>query len=264
MVLARAVVCLVLSWLWLRRAGVSPWVSNPRMLILRGLTGTIGLLCFYYALVALPLAEAVVISHTAPILTAILAAILLAEPINRKLAIAIACSACGVLAILRPEFLFGEAGAPARAPWGLTIAFVGALASACSYVLIRRIGDRENPLITVFYFPLVTLPISLPLAAVDWLWPTPLEWLVLLAIGVATQLAQVHLTRGLALVPAGRATAIGYIQVVLAALWGVLIFGEVPDLLTLGGAALVLAGTFAATGTGFGRRRRDEDAIVGG
>jgi drug/metabolite transporter (DMT)-like permease len=265
LVLARAVVCLVLSWLWLRRAGVSPWGSNPRMLLLRGLAGTVGLFCFYYALIMLPLAEAVVISHMAPIFTAILAAVALSEPINRRLAVAILFSACGVLAIVRPEFLFGASEMQAaREPWGLAIGFVGALASACAYVLIRRIGDRENPLTTVFYFPLVTLPISLPLAAIEWLWPTPLEWLMLLGLGVATQLAQVHMTRGLALVPAGRATAISYIQVVLAALWGVLIFGEVPDLLTLAGAAMVLAGTFAATGAGFGRRRREQEAIVRG
>jgi drug/metabolite transporter (DMT)-like permease len=265
LVLARAVVCLFLSWLWLRRVGLSPWGSNPRMLLLRGLAGTVGLFCFYYALTMLPLAEAVVILHMAPIFTAILAAVALSEPINRRLIVAILFSACGVLAIVRPEFLFGASGMQAaREPWGLVIGFIGALASACAYVLVRRIGDRENPLVTVFYFPLVTLPISLPIAAVEWLWPTPLEWLMLLGLGVTTQLAQVHMTRGLALVPAGRATTIGYFQVVLAALWGVLIFGEVPDLLTLAGAALVLAGTFAATGAGFGRRRREQEAIVRG
>src|SRR5262245_38613503 len=51
--LVRAVVCLILSWLWLRQAGVAPWGSNPKMLVLRGLFGTVGLVSFYYSLVTL-------------------------------------------------------------------------------------------------------------------------------------------------------------------------------------------------------------------
>ena len=266
LVLARAIICLVLSWMWLRRAGIAPWGSNPRLLVLRGLFGTVGLVCFYYTLVTLPMAESVVIANTAPIFTALLAAVLLGEPVNRRLIIAVACSACGVIAIARPALLFG--GTPGAHPepldhWGVVVGFTGALASACVYVLIRRIRDRESPLVMVFYFPLVTLPLVLPLAVVRWVWPTPLEWLMLLGLGVATQMAQVHMTRGLVLVPAGRATAVAYIQVVLAALWGATLFGEVPDLLTLGGALLIIGSTVALA-LSRSERPRDEDAVVGG
>ncbi|HWM88567.1 MAG TPA: DMT family transporter [Kofleriaceae bacterium] len=263
LVLVRAIVCLFLSWAWLRRSGVSPWGSHPWMLVLRGLFGTVGLVCFYYTLVTLPLAESVVIAHTSPIFTAALAALLLAEPISRRLLVAIVCCAGGVLAIARPALVFGGEGAPLD-HWGVAVGFLGAVASACVYVLIRRIRDRENPLVMVFYFPLVTLPVVLPIAIARWVWPTPLEWLMLLGLGVATQLAQIHMTRGLVLVQAGRATAVGYIQVALAALWGALFFDEVPDLLTLGGALLILAGTLVLAFSGFRRRARGDGGIVGG
>jgi drug/metabolite transporter (DMT)-like permease len=249
LVLARALVCLVLSWLWLRRAGIPPWGKSPRVLVLRGLFGTVGLVCFYYTLVTLPMAESVVIANTAPIFTALLAALLLGEAVNRRLVLAVACSIAGVLAVARPGILFGgtsNAHAQALDPWGVAVGFAGALASAFVYVLLRRIRDRESPLVAVFYFPLVTVPLVAPFAAASWLWPTPTEWLMLLGLGFATQMAQVHMTRGLMLVPAGRATAVAYIQVVLAAVWGATIFGEVPDLLTIAGALLILAGTFVA------------------
>jgi drug/metabolite transporter (DMT)-like permease len=262
MVLVRAVICLLLSWIWLRRVGVSPWGVNPRALLLRGLLGTAGLICFYYTLVTLPLAEAVVIAHTAPIFTAALAAVILGERVDRRLLLAIAFCAAGVVAIARPGILF--ATTPSLDPLGVAAAFAGAFSSACAYVLIRKIGSRENPLVTVFYFPLVTLPVILPFALTHWLWPRPLEWLMLLGLGVATQLAQVHMTRGLTLVPAGRATSVGYIQVVLAALWGALFFAEMPDLLTLAGATLVLGGTFALALPASGRRARGEGGNVGG
>lgn len=265
LVLARAIICLALSWVWLRRAGLAPWGSNPRMLILRGLFGTVGLVCFYYTLVTLPLAEAAVIAYTSPIFTAVLAAILLGEKASRRLVAAIACCACGVVAIARPSVLFGGGGAAATVdPWGVAVGFLGAFASACVYVLIRRIRGREDPLVVVFYFPLVSVPLVLPFAALHWLWPTPLEWLTILGIGIATQLAQVHMTRGLVLLPAGRATAIGYIQVVLAALWGALFFGEVPDILTLAGAALIIGAQLSLVLAGLRRRAVEEDGIVAG
>ncbi len=264
LVLARAILCLFFSWLWLRRVGLSPWGQNPRLLVLRGLFGTVGLVCFYYTLVTLPLAESVVIANTAPILTAVLAALVLREPVSRRLVVAVACSACGVIAIARPAVLFGGSVFAHEAvhPLGVVVGFVGATASACVYVLIRRIRDRESPLVMVFYFPLVTVPLSLPFAIAKWVWPTPAEWLILLGLGVATQMAQVHMTRGLVLVPAGRASAVAYIQVVLATLWGVVLFGEIPDLLTLGGAALIIAGTVTVALSRFGGRRAGEDGKV--
>ncbi len=104
----------------------------------------------------------------------------------------------------------------------------------------------------------MTVPLIGPVAVAGWVSPTPREWLMLVGLGIATQLAQVHMTRGLMLIPAGRASAVAYIQAVLAALWGATIFGEVPDLLTLAGAALILAGTFiaAVSRVGRGPRRR--------
>jgi drug/metabolite transporter (DMT)-like permease len=261
LVLVRGGVCLVLSWLWLRRAGISPWGRNPRMLLLRGLFGTVALVCFYYALVTLPLADAVVISHTSPIFTAALAALFLGERVSARLVAAFVCCAGGILAITRPAILFGGATAGLD-PLGVAVAFAGALGSACVYVLIRRIRSRESPLVVVFYFPLVTVPVVFPYAATRWVWPTPLEWLIMACIGVATQLAQVHMTRGLVLLPAGRATMIGYIQVVLAAMWGSLVFGEVPDLLMAGGALLILAAIVSLMLPGLGRRPRSEDGIV--
>ena len=60
------------------------------------------------------------------------------------------------------------------------------------------------------YLPLVTVPATLPFALLGWVWPTAREWAVLVAMSVATQLAQVQLTRGLQRERAARATAVGY------------------------------------------------------
>ena len=75
------------------------------------------------------------------------------------------------------------------------------------------------------------------------IWPTPTEWLVLAGVGAATQAAQVCLTRGLSLERAGRASAVGYLQVVFAVLWGTLAFAEPLALTTVAGAGLIVGGT---------------------
>lgn len=240
-VLARGVVCSVLSLVWIHRAGIRPMFGTHRAaLVLRGVFGTLGLICIYYSVVTLPLAEAVVIQYTHPIMTALLAIPLLSERPDRRLLVAIALCSIGVVVITRPETLFGD-GSADLAPLGLAAGFAGALAAAIAYTLVRRLRDREAPLVIVLYFPLVTVPMALPLAATQWLWPTATEWLLLLGVGVTTQVAQVHLTHGLTLEKAGKATSIGYIQVALAALWGSIFFNEIPDTWTIGGGILILA-----------------------
>jgi len=74
----------------------------------------------------------------------------------------------------------------------------------------------------------------------DFVWPRGIEWALLLGVGLATQIGQLALTRGLAVLPAARGTALSYLQVVFAVGWGWLVFSERPALLTIAGGALVI------------------------
>ncbi|PSQ82101.1 MAG: hypothetical protein BRD46_00395, partial [Bacteroidetes bacterium QS_8_68_15] len=78
-VLVRSVVTLGYSWTLVRWAGKALWGTNRRLLLLRGLFGLGGLSCFFWALTALPLADATVLHYTNPVLTALLAAVVLGE-----------------------------------------------------------------------------------------------------------------------------------------------------------------------------------------
>jgi drug/metabolite transporter (DMT)-like permease len=109
--------------------------------------------------------------------------------------------------------------------------------------MVRRLRRTEHPDVIVLSFAAVSAVGAAPFALAQWVWPTPVEWLVLLGVGVATQVGQFCLTRGLHLETAGRATTIGYTQVVFATLWGALFLGELPTPLVLAGAGLVLMGS---------------------
>jgi len=246
LVLARVVVTLIMSWWAIRGLGIHPWGHNKKLLLLRGFAGFMGLSCYFYAITHLPLADATVIQFCNPMLAALIAVFALNEPFRMVDVIATLCSMVGVVLVAQPTFLFA-AGA-ALDPLAVLIGVIGAIFSAIAYVVIRRLGSTEHHMVVVLYFPLVTGPASLPFLAIEGLvLPHGLEWLLLLGIGIAAQLGQIEITKGFKLEAAGRASSVTYIQIVLAYTWGVLLFGEYPNALSILGALLVVVGVFSVT-----------------
>lgn len=241
-VLARAAVGAILSWGALRARGVSPMGNNRRLLLVRGVLGYVALSCFFFALTRLPLADATVIQYTNPVFTALLAAVVLSESIRRRDALLTLLSLAGVVLMTRPGFLFG--GLEERLdPTAVAIALAGAIFSAAAYVAVRQLGRTEDPVVIVFWFAMVATLGAIPFTIADALLPTPLEWLLLLGIGVVTQAGQVFMTRGLREERAGRAMAVAYMQIVFAAFWGAVLFAEMPDAWGVAGALLIIVGT---------------------
>ena len=248
-VLARGVISLALSWWMLRRAGIHPWGERKGFLWLRGLFGLLGLSLFYYALGNMPLPEANMLMQTNPAWTGLLAVFFLKERMSRTMIAGTTLSFGGIVLVTKPGVLFGGGEAlpllPAAAALG------GAIVAAAAYVTVRHLRSSDHPLVIVFYFPLLAVPFSLaahlffPQVVGELVMPQGSDWLLLLGIGASTQAAQLLLTRGLAEENAGSAISIGYIQIVFAILWGVLLFREIPDALALLGAGLVIAGTFS-------------------
>ena len=95
----------------------------------------------------------------------------------------------------------------------------------------------------VFWFAAISFLGSLPFVATDWVRPTLTEWGILVGVGVSTHLGQIFVTAGLQREPAGRAMTVGYLQIVFAAVWGLLVFGEIPGPWSLAGALVVVAST---------------------
>lgn len=241
-VLVRGLLTLVFTWFLLRRAGVDPWGNRKRGLVMRGFLGFAALSCFYYSLVHLPLAEATLLQYMNPLWAAVLAAGLLQERMTRREIGLVLASLCGVVLVARPEFLFGGAS-PGYDPLAVVVGVTGGALAGAAYVGVRELSRTEHPLVIVFYFPLVTIPAALPGALAALVWPTPLEWLLLLGVGITAQLGQIHITRGLREERAGRATAVGYLQVVFAGILGVVFLGELPGAWALAGSAVILGAT---------------------
>ena len=240
-VAARALVSLALSYVDVRRKGIALLGHKKHLLVARGAVGVIALICVYYAVTHLPLAEATVLQYLHPMFTAVLALIFLKEHIHLSLILSLICSFIGLLFIARPEIIFGFTNND-LSYFAMGAALLGAFGSAVAYVLVRKLNETEDASVIIFYFPLIALPVSLILLGSDFVIPDLWTCFILLLVGIFTQIGQIGLTKAMKTEAAGRATAFSYLQVVFAVILGWLIFNEIPDLWVILGGSFILMG----------------------
>jgi drug/metabolite transporter (DMT)-like permease len=249
-ILVRGVLnALFMLWL-LRRRGLSWRPKRAAVLVLRGALGHFALSCYFWSVARQPLATAVLLQQVHPVFTAVLAAWFLKEKPGRRFVPAFLLAASGV-AMLVPR---GGASAvsPPMAP--ILVGLLGALLSAAAYVTVRDASRTEHEETIVLWFPLTSVPLAAVGTALEGpAVPTPSDWVWLVFIAAAGQLGQLFLTRGLARVPAGRATLANPLTIAFGAVLGWLAFGEPIGLATLaGGAAIVGAVLLAGSARGEG------------
>lgn len=238
-VFARSLIMVGMSVWMLRRAQISLWGTRKGLLMARAISGMTGLSLLYYAIGQIPLGDATAIFYMAPIWTALSAAFILRERTAGLVIGGMAISLIGVVLTSKPTFLFGDSTSALN---GLAVlAVLGAsVGSGVAYTLVRKLRETDHPLVIIFYLSWVGVVVAMPFAG-NWVWPTGWAWLWLLGAGLATQIAQIAMTRGLHLESAGRATTVGYLQVAFAFGWGVLVFDTIPDWLSILGAVMICA-----------------------
>ncbi|WP_400192456.1 DMT family transporter [Hymenobacter sp. B81] len=234
-ILFRSLISVALSYLTLRLLRIRPWGSNHLLLISRGTTGALALMLYFGTLQQMPLATAVTIQYLAPIFTAILGIFIVREPVRPWQWLFFLLSFAGVL--------WAE-GVDARVePLWLGLGVLSAVFSGLSYNSIRRLKGREHPLVVVFYFPMVALPITAAYCLlVKWVTPQGLDWLWLGLTGVFTQGAQVYMTKAYQAEQLAKVANWNYLGILYALGFGLLFFGEAFPPGAYAGMTLVLAG----------------------
>ncbi len=244
-VASRAVISLVLSYLDIKRKRLSAWGNNKPLLIARGTVGALTLICVYYAVSTLPLAEATVLQYTYPAFTALIALWFLKERIQIATMLCICMSIVGVIAMMQPNL---RDGLLTDAPSLSTVAaLLGALGSALAYVMVRQLSQTDDSSVIIFYFPLIAFPISVVLLGDSFVTPSLEELALLILVGIFTQVGQIGLTKAMAAEQAGKVAAYAYVQVVFSAVLGWSIFSEVPTVWTIVGGALIISGALLNT-----------------
>ena len=224
----------MLPFIW--RAGPGVLRSNHLGIHLtRGTAGGIAMICAFYALTKIPLADFTALSFTTPLFILLLAALLLRERVGPRRWGAVAVGFLGVLVMTRP-------GVGTFDPNALGV-LVMALGIAIAVVLVKRLPPSESQVTMLTYFCLVSMAISALPAALVWRAPTATEALLLVAIGllgVGSQSLAIRAFR------AGEASFIApfeYSSLLFAAALGFYLFAEAPDPWSYLGAAIIIAAT---------------------
>ncbi|RJX68945.1 DMT family transporter [Vibrio sinensis] len=239
-VAARALVSLVISYGDVKRKKISLWGNNRPLLLARGVVGTCALMCVYYAVTTLPLAEATILQYIHPVFTALLAVIFLKERIQFSTLICIVLCLLGLFIIVKPTL--GNDTANHLPLISVMIAILGAFGSAIAYVIVRKLSNTEDSSVIIFYFPLVALPMSILLIGNSFVMPTFDIAIMLIFVGIFTQIGQVGLTKAMQTQTAGNASAYSYVQIIFSMILGVVFFAEVPSIWTYIGGSLIVLG----------------------
>jgi len=246
----RAFITLIVVYLLIRRAGLQISGNNKPLLLLRGLTGTGALMMYFYTLQNMPLASAVTIQYLSPIFTIIIAGFMLRESTRRIQWLLFLLSFSGVLLVK---------GFDTRvSPTDLVIGISAAVCSGFAYNFIRKLKNTDHPLVVVFYFPVVTVPIVGCYLLFNWVSPSPQEWIILLLIGLATTVAQIYMTKAYQLERAANISNYNYLGVVYALIFGFSIFGETLSLLAVCGILLIIAGVAGSSRFTIAKKETDE------
>ncbi|WP_258098639.1 DMT family transporter [Marinoscillum pacificum] len=233
-ILFRSVISLVISVYYLQRQRVSVWGNNKPILVMRGVAGAIALITYFSLLQQIPLATMSTLQYLAPIFTAILGIFLVKEKVRPWQWVFFAISFAGVLVVRgfddRISVLHLGMGVGASLFMGL------------AYNFIRMLKTSEHPLVIIFYFPLVLMPIAGVWSAMVWVQPQGWDWLVLLAVGLFTQIAQFFMTKSYQAEELSKVSILTYIGLIYAILFGWFLFDETFNWMTYVGMGLVILG----------------------
>lgn len=217
----------------LLRPGRAPLKTQqlPRYL-LRSAIGLASMLCGFWALGHLPMAQAVSLSYSTPLFVTIAAVLWLGETVRARRWAAVVIGFIGVLVIVRP-------GASGFTP-GSLVAVAAAVLSSLVAIQIKQLTRVDSADTVVFYTYVFWVPLSLVPALFAWVWPSGIAWLWLVATGVMGTLGQLLWTRALRLGEVSALTPISFMQLPLVSVFAWLLFGEALDRWTVIGALIIL------------------------
>lgn len=221
-----------LAW----RGGVSAAARSnlPRLQVVRSLLAIGEAALFGWGLKYLGLAESHALFAVFPLLTLAFAGLALGELIGLRHWIAASIGFAGTLVILRPGVGIFDPAA--------LIPLLAASTFAAYNLLSRRISQTDSFATNMLYMAVVGTVVSTCFGIPAWQPPTSGEWALLGIYSVAGMVGHLLLIKALEYAPAAVLQPFNYMLLVFATLVGLLVFGEFPDLYTIAGGALVLAG----------------------
>ncbi|MEC3863173.1 DMT family transporter [Mesobacterium sp. TK19101] len=201
---------------------------------LRVLFGWGGVTLMFAAAAFIPLSDATAISFLNPVIGMLLAIPLLGEKVGRVRLSAAAIALLGALILLRPT--------PAAFQPAALLALGAAISLACEIILIKRLSGREGPLQILLVNNMIGVGISSIAALAVWQMPNAAQWAALAGIGVLMAAAQTCFINAISRADASFVSPFWYATLIFAALYDALVFGVLPDTVSILGTAIIVTG----------------------
>lgn len=237
----RNIVAAVLAAVLLVRSGngFSVQRKNLPALFMRCSVGTIGILCNFWAVDHMRIADANILNKLSPFFAILMSVFILKEKPNRVELLSVLLAFIGAAFVAKPGA--GIASFPAL------IAILGGFTAGTAYTYVRKLGlgGEKGPVI-VFSFSMFSTLVLLPIILLNYHPMTMQQFLFLVLAGCSAAIAQLSVTAAYQNAPAKDISVFDYSQVVYAAIFGLLLFGELPDGWSFLGYAIII-------GTAFGK-----------
>ncbi|MDR3258987.1 MAG: DMT family transporter [Fusobacteriaceae bacterium] len=209
--------------------------EHLKYFLLRAILGTIGVLCNFYAIDHLVMADATMLNKMSPFFAIIFSWILLKEKLKPLQTIAIIGAFIGSLFIIKPTFQNAEI-IPSL------IGFMGGLTSGAGFCFIRILGNRGvKGVLIVFFFSSFSCITTLPYIVTHYAPMTLKQIFILMMAGTAAAGGQFSMTKAYFYAPAKEISVYDYSQIIFAAIIGFVIFNQIPDKYSWLGYAIILS-----------------------
>ena len=234
LLLIRSAAALVLLAPFIRNSGVVAFTTAPRpaLQVARVVLSALEVAMFFWAVSYLPLADAVTFYLAGPIYVTALSVVLLGETVGWRRWTAILVGFVGVVLALRPS--------AASFTLPALIALGGSIFFAILMITTRMLRETSDTVL-VSGQNVATLLFGAAFAPFGWVTPSFRDFMLLSLFGVLSMVALACVNRSLKLAPASVVVPYQYTMIIWAIMLGYAVFGDVPDLLMLAGAAIIIA-----------------------
>ncbi len=195
-------------------------------LILRSTLGTVGILCNFYAVDHMLLADASILNRLSPFVTVLLSWIFMKERLDRVQGISVIIAFCGALCIIRP-------GLDSLTSFPALLATIGGICAGAAYTTVRWLTQRGvNKAFIVFFFSVFSCVALLPNLLLNYQPMTVAQFISLMLAGLAGAGGQFSVTYAYSKAPSREISVFDYTIVIFAGIFGYFIFDQVPDIMS--------------------------------
>lgn len=210
--------------------------ENQGWLFLRSLLGLFGVLLNFFTIDRMVLSDADILNKLSPFFTIIFCAIFLKEYIRRFQLIAIIVALVGAVFIIKPSFSSDS--------YIALLGVVGAMFAAGAYTVLRVLGSREKFYTVVFYFSFFSTVALIPFLIFQWEGMTQSQFWYLVLSGIFAAVGQFGLTIAYSFAPAKEISIFFYSTILFSAIFSIVVFKQVPDLMSVLGYVIIFAASY--------------------